>query len=292
MKKTKLNFKLNIRPRKKCFIGGGDLYLINKIIDYNLTLSDVLNISTVNKQTRSTIKNNNRFWYYYFKGVKYDKQKGWRYFHRGPLNYGCLKLPYYVNYRDIVDPVYKDIVDLINNNEFKNNPVSEYHLKYFLGFGFGFVTNHIVSGLYPKRMFEKHWEGFQKKQHVDSIKDFTHRISCCGWNPRDMSEDKNSEYNRYGRPTHWYKKKRYNKKYYENDYDKTKNYFIEIIKALKPDKLVTKLSDLKKSHKSHISSLKSHRDYIKQLEERIIKIESEIQTIKDAIEIQSEYKNK
>jgi hypothetical protein len=70
---------------------GGNLHLINHLIERYLDFPTVLELMRTNHATRQVLINNNRYWYRLWKKRKYQKPKRYHYFHQGPLTYGCLK---------------------------------------------------------------------------------------------------------------------------------------------------------------------------------------------------------
>jgi hypothetical protein len=86
--------QLNLVKRSPTFLMGGNMFLINKVLAY-LPIKDVLTLMSVDCSTRIALKNNNQFWFDYYKIMKFGKvQNRYTYQHKGAICYGCLDYRY------------------------------------------------------------------------------------------------------------------------------------------------------------------------------------------------------
>tara|TARA_R100001163_G_C5067572_1_gene206821 strand:+ start:5415 stop:6302 length:888 start_codon:yes stop_codon:yes gene_type:complete len=93
MEKRKLNLRRKINYDCDPPIFNGNLLVIQKVFGY-LSFFDILEMMSVNKNTRTIFKDLNQFWFSMWKKRKFrhSGSKKFNYYHKGPIRYGCLKL--------------------------------------------------------------------------------------------------------------------------------------------------------------------------------------------------------
>lgn len=257
--KYELKKKIEIKRREPSIMFTNH-YLMNKIIDSYLDLKTVLKLMETNFNTYHALRGNSQFWYKLWRGKKWSKPSGHKYYHKGPLKYSCFRDNYaFRNSSNLINAVQK-----IRNNV--DEPISDVDMK--------------AISRFRREVIDLREEGYTTMRMGNYSASYWY-YNCCPYNLTEFSEE--SERN------HWICKPTYPLKYYKRMYDRNEDYYEKLLGIETLSKLKPKLESCKRRLRKAEGELSWARSVLEGAERRVKEAREEVSKYERALEMYYEH---